>query len=485
MLTRAIDVVREVVAYARGPGKSLQSTIAPNPWQDRQAQVLGPDLTPELLSGIILDRNLGYLQRWVDLADEAREKDPHLHSQLSIREESVVETEFVVHPGKGSNQQQAKRAAAVFQELIDDWKKRSNNGFYQWLAEFTETIFYPAGLHEVLWTRDGRITVIDGLKKVHTRRLSFCSDGHDPDPWALRIWDPGVLQSPYSKFYGVNVSELHPHKTLVNLPRVRGAQQTREGLFAIVVWFWLFKIWSWRDVMALAEMLGRPPVIGYYAAGGAKADGARIKMNGARDATQDEIDAGRAVIESVTSALRAMLPDTVRLEALEYQMPTTEPMQLMISKLIDSYVSKAVHGVANLSDLKAGARAAVETQERTSYTFWHSDCRRAEQLLGTMARYIIEANPDYFRPNCPVPEIKAVTRSVSDRLNELKVIEAARKTGIRVPASHAYEVSGIPEPQDDEEVLGELPADNTTVPAPERVTDQPKDTPPETPNTPQ
>ena len=113
MLTRAIDVVREVVAYARGPGKSLQSTIAPNPWQDRQAQVLGPDLTPELLSGIILDRNLGYLQRWVDLADEAREKDPHLHSQLSIREESVVETEFVVHPGKGSNQQQAKRAAAV------------------------------------------------------------------------------------------------------------------------------------------------------------------------------------------------------------------------------------------------------------------------------------------------------------------------------------------------------------------------------------
>jgi phage gp29-like protein len=449
--------------FAEPSPRELQTPVAvPNPWQSRDAAMLGNSLTPARLTQILYERNQGYLQQWVDLADEAREKDPHMHSQLAIREQSVVETEFVVQPGQGSNQRAAKRAADACTRLYQHWQSQRDpsglvpQGLERWLAEFVGGNYHGRSGHEVLW--DDAIGEIapTGLDLIDTRRFGYACDQGVANPWELRIWDPDVMQSPFSGYFGTPVSELPREKLLLSEPRIRGAQRSREGLFSTIVWYYLFRIWSWRDVMALAEMLGRPPIIGYYAAGGARGN-KENQFDGARNASDRDVTALKKTVSAVTGALRASLPDTVRVEALKYEMPTSEPMQLMISREIDAFESKAINGVANLSDLKAGARAAVEAQERTSYTFWRADCRMAARLLTTLFGYYVRANPTRFGVNCPIPVAVPQIQPPKDLVKAGERIEKARTIGLNISRKWAHDELEIPEPKEGEEVL-EAPA---------------------------
>lgn len=438
----------------------------PGPWTDRDAAMMGNSLTPKRLTEILFQRNLGYMQSWIDLADEAREKDPHLHSQLSLREESVVETDFDVTPGEGSNQKAARKAAAAWEERLAEWRARPNTGLELWLAEIAGAVYPGRSVHEVIWEYDGGEIAPTGLDLLDTRRLSYACAPSDPDPWALRIWD---AQEPVTRFggtYGVKLSDFHPDKFLVNEVRVRGSQKTREGIFSTIVWYWLFRVWGWRDLMALTEMIGRPPIIGTYAAGGARADKQMTQMNGERNAGTEEVAALKKAVQGVSGSLRAILADTTMIQALKIDVPGGEtPLQLAISKAIDGFESKAINGVDSVSDLKAGARASVEVQERATATFWRSDCRRVDRLLTWLGGRYIAANPQRFGESCPLPIVRMKTDPPRDLVAAGQRISMARSNGMPVPKKWAYEELEIPQPHGDEEVLDEAKAP-TPPPAP-------------------
>lgn len=419
----------------------------PSPWTERDPAMLGNTLTPARLTQILVARNQGYLRDWIDLADEAREKDPHLHSQLAIREDAVVETEFVLQPGRGSNGRAARRALTACEELVEHWQ-RPNGGWNRWLAEFVAGKYYGRSAHEVMWERVDGQTVPTDLELIDTRRLSYACDRDEPDPWALRIWDPDDVSSQFNGWFGARLDDSvywHPDKVLVSEPRVRGAQKSREGLFSTIVWYWLFRTWSWRDVMSLTEMIGRTPVIGYFAAGGAKTQGAREQFSGTRNASKEEIKALKRAVEQVHGSLRAVLADTTRIEPLEFKVPGGDrPIQLAVSASIDALESKAVNGVDSMSDLKPGARAAVEVQERVSMTFWRSDCRMAADLMSEVLRRYVRANPARFGSDCPVPRVKAETEPPENRVSVLDAIERAQRVGMRVQRQWAHDATSIP-----------------------------------------
>jgi phage gp29-like protein len=441
-------------AYEILPSANTRSTkiIAADPWTGRDATQFGAALTPQFLLSLIAERNSGHMMRWIDLCDEMREKDPHLQSQLSIREESVVETRFEITPGLGSNQRAAQRAADAARELFSYWQQRSgpsgeSSCAEQWVAEWTSAKFYGRFAHELLWTKSDGELVLLGAEKIDTRRLSYACDRYDPRPWALRLHDQYASDSPYDGRYGVPIADLPAEKILVCLPRVRGSQPVREGMASTLIWYLLFKIWSIRDVMALAEMIGRPPVVGYYLAGGAKADGDRAKFNGAQAiATSEDIAALRKAVNAVSGSLRAALPDTTKLDTLDVKHPAGEPVQLLLAKLVDGYTSKVVHGVANLSDLQPGARAAVEAQERTTYTFWRSDVRNSARMFQRMLALYIRSNPQRFGEDCPLPIVEGKTDGAKDLETLGRGLREAQDAGIEVPRAWAHRTLGIPEP---------------------------------------
>ena len=165
--------------------------------------------------------------------------------------------------------------------------------------------------------------------------------------------------------------------------------------------------WSWRDLMALIELLGRPGVIGYYNAGGAKAadrGSSALKLDGARNATADEITNLTGAVRAVSGSLRAVLSDTTRVEPLKYDTAST-PLQLEAIKHIEALVSKVVNGTTGVTDIVAGSRAAQEVAWMQSLTFWRYDVRRVCGFMGDLARRMVAANPGRYGLGCPAPVV--------------------------------------------------------------------------------
>lgn len=392
--------------WARRTAANEKTITVPAPYQERDPAILGNRLTPQYMAALIRDRNAGNFQAWTDLGAEFLSgKNPHLVAQLGVRKTSVSETRFDVRPGKGSNAQGAKRAARDFLELMDRWRARQE--FDALLQQVTAAEWWGRSLHEILWSDEAGPMTPERLAWVHPRRLSYACALGDPEPWTIRLHDPDDPMSPFAGPYGVPITRWHPDKFILHETSPLGVQKTGEGLFAGCVWFLLMYEWSWRDLMALIELLGRPGVIGYYNAGGAKSadrGGSALKFDGARNANADEITNLTGAVRAVSGSLRAVLSDTTRVEPLKYDTAST-PLQLEAIKHIEALVSKVVNGTTGVTDIVAGSRAAQEVAWMQSLTFWRYDVRRVCGFMGDLARRMVAANPSRYGLGCPAPVV--------------------------------------------------------------------------------
>lgn len=385
----------------------LRALAQPPPATERDPAILGNHLTPRLLAALIFQRNHGWMQPWVDLGAEFLQKNPHLVSQISIRRESIVETRFEVRPGKGSNGRAAKKAADACSELLTSWQQRTEHSWADSIGQIAMAVWWQRSCHEVMWERDGRELRIDHLEALHPRRLSFAAPHGDPEPWVLRIHDPDDPSSPFSGPYGTPITRFHADKFLVHMAAPLGLQPTCDGLFAAAVWYLLMHEWSWRDLMALIELLGRPAHIGYYAAGGARAAHPTpgvAKIDGVRMATDAEVDKLRRVVTGASGSLRDVLADTTRVEPLKYDQRNT-PLQREALEHLERLLSKLINGADSISDLRPGARAAQQVMYAQSFTFWRSDVRRVQSVISSLFRRYVAANPALFPANTPTPEL--------------------------------------------------------------------------------
>jgi phage gp29-like protein len=471
---RAVTLVEAAYEYALqrlrpAPGERGKEEAAPAPWSDRNVQVLGARATPDAVATIINQRNTGDLRQWADLADAARRSVATIHSEMSTREQSAQETDFRVLPGEGSNKRAARRAADACREVFARWQSRDDSGdtygaWDRWVAEWVAAAYYPLAGHEVVWRRDARAVYPDACARVAERRFSYAADQYDPNPWTPRILDDEQPDSAfYQPPYGVPVSALHPDKVLMHRRRVVGGHAASEGMFSVLVWPYVFATSSWRDLMRLQEMLGVPPVIGYFAAGGAKADGAQQKMNGDRKATSDEIALARATLGMMTGALRALLPDTVRLEPLKYDLPAT-PIQLMTTDRLDKYVARIVNGTDGVSSIVPGSRASQQVAAEQAMTPYRSDARYCARQATILFARFVRANPDLFGANCPLPICVAETDPPASVADRLKLIKDAKDAGFVIPEAWAHEAAQIPLPGNAERVIGQPPEGEKTPP---------------------
>lgn len=395
-----------VTTWSKRSAANERDLTIPSPWQERDPAILGNRLTPTVLAGIIRQRNEGFLQPWTDLGAEfLGGKNPHLLTQLGIRRASVCETRLLVRPGKGKNAQGAQRASKDFEQLLERWKARQE--FDLAIAQVVQAEFWGRSLHEVLWSDDSGVMAPERVAWVHPRRLSYACPQGDPEPWTIRLHDPDDPSSPFYGYYGVPISRWHPDKFILHETAPLGVHRTGEGLFAGIVWYLLMYEWSWRDLMALIELLGRPGVIGYYAAGGAKAANRGTTtgtFDGGRNASPEEVNALVSAVRSVSGSLRAALADTTRVETLQHGQRAT-PLQLEAIRHIEELISKAISGSTGVTDIVAGARASHEVAWMQSLTYWRYDVRRVCGWLGDLARRMVAANPGRYGLTCPTPEV--------------------------------------------------------------------------------
>ena len=147
---------------------SLLQQVAPAPYVDRFARVLGSRLGPEYVTSVQAQADLGYFYSWADLLTECRLRDAHLHGVLQRRELRVAGAAWEMRAKEGSGQLGAEVAnfcAERLREMEPDGAYgRSFSGM---VADLMGAVYHGRAGHELVWreeARDGAIA--DWSKRI-------------------------------------------------------------------------------------------------------------------------------------------------------------------------------------------------------------------------------------------------------------------------------------------------------------------------------
>ena len=90
-------------AHAAAMGTApLAAALATPPYNDRFQQRYGSALSPQAITAAQRMGDTGYLYQFIDILDELRESDPHLHAELFKREAMVAGAEWELRPPEDS-----------------------------------------------------------------------------------------------------------------------------------------------------------------------------------------------------------------------------------------------------------------------------------------------------------------------------------------------------------------------------------------------
>ena len=399
---------------------------------------IGGDLDPEAVSRILLMADQGYLYGIVDLFDEARQKDCHLHAVCANFELGLAAAELQVIPA--SPKRQDRKIAARVEEVLTSFGADADDklDLYGLVEHLARAYWYDHAVAELLLEkRDGQIVPF-AAEPVHARR--FC---REPSDGKLRFWDEcGMIAYP-----GLDLKVAFPNRYIQFEPRVTGGGPNREGLMVLLVWAALFRNWTLRDWLALGERAWKPSLIGTYNKAALQAD------KGA---------AGRADIAILEQALQellmtgsTMLPDTVKL-AVEWPKMTgsgAEGQHMALAMFMAAEMSKAVTGsTQTVEEGNRGTARTATTHENTTRGRRDAGLR---SVAGCIRRDIVTP---FVRMNYGAAVKVPGLRLVADDGIDLAVLAAAIKSFVEAgtPISLAWVMKkmGAPMPKPGDFVIG-------------------------------
>ncbi len=384
---------------------SLLAQIAPPPFYDRFARVVGSNLGPDYVTQALALADQGYLWTLADLLDECRERDPHLHGTLQRREMRVSGAPWELRPPENSGDEGIEVARWVDEKLRGMAPTTDvGRSFAGMVADLMGAVYHGRAGHEIVWGT----TFANGREEwypitaewIAPRRFAYATN------WQLHIWDasgtgedaltPTNTASPFGRFPGVNVRDVNtiaPGKFVVHTPRVMGAYPTREGVGRVCVWYSTFKRVGVREYVAFIAWAARGLRIGTFKRGDDDSNGA---------STTDEAQLRSALaIMSAQSAIT--VPDTCEVDIKTVQ-GEGRPQAEFIANC-NSEMSKAILGSTLGSEVGStgGNRALGEVHERNEQTIAKQD---AAQLADTLRLQLIAPMVRRtFGPNAPVPHL--------------------------------------------------------------------------------
>ena len=307
----------------------------------------GSLLTPQAVTAVFRRADMGHMDSIADMFDEVRETDPHLHAVLFKREAAVAGAPWRINPNPRTK---AKKRAQLLADMCTEQLESIRN-LTSVFAHLQSAVYHGRSAVENVWGISGRRYpfFIDRMEPVHQRRVHFTSD------WRPHLWDvSGGLQTDFGRWPGVPFEDFPRGKFTLHMPRIRGGYPTREGLGRVLVWYSVFKRWTMRDWMALAEMAGRPARVGYFNTG----------ADGKPEASEQDIALLENALKDWASAMNVSLPDTVRIE-FEGAATGHNDTHSILSEHCNAEMSKAVlmNTLTTEVGKTGGNRALGDTQQ--------------------------------------------------------------------------------------------------------------------------
>lgn len=429
----------------------------------QQLQRIGGSVTPQQVSSIFREADSGNICRLVDLANEARQKDCHLHSVLSTRELAIQSLPFETVPFKEPNRKKPtsrdqKIADFVQQTLLgisaDDADPELRlSDFSGLIAHLTGGAYYGHATAETVFAKRGRYMVPVAFSLIAQRRFRF------NDKTSRLEWYDEVVSSGR----GVDLTVEYPGKFIQHQPRITGDVPVREGLVRPLMWAALFRNWDIRDWLQLAELAWKPWRTGQYSKGAHEAD----------------IDILISILEQMAGSGVAVYPEGTELK-IEWPKNAAAGGKSTHSELaafMGSEMSKAVLGQTLTTEQgDRGARSLGEVHDKVRGDIRDADARSIASVIRRhLVTPLVRLN---FGGDVAIPGFKFLTQDAVDIQATSVAVLNLRKAGARIPSAWVYDVFGIPAPEDEEEVLGptrteaELAAEDGKAPDPPEETDE-------------
>lgn len=388
-------------------------------------------LTPLKIHALLTQAEAGNMNAMLALFEDMEERDLHLLAEMSKRKRTVAKLDWSIKAPKNADANEQKYTE-VISELIGIIEN-----FEDIITDSLDAIGKGFSCHELHWVREGNVWLINDMQwhvpqrfiidPFNQRELLLAGNGlGDDEP----LWENAWL--------------VHTHKA-------KSGYLVRGGLHRALVWSYVFKNYSVRDLAEFLEIYGLPLRLGTYPAGAT--DGEKLTLL-------------RAVME-IGHRAAGIIPQGMMIDFKEAAKGSSDPFMDMI-KWCEMSQSKAILGgtLTSQADGKSSTNALGKVHDETRLEIRDSD---AKQLASSISRDVIGA---LMRINYPNVSPRRYPKFVFD-LAETEDIgvysEALPKLvgiGMQIPAPWAHKRLGIPMVSGDEPVLSMAQANKPTNQAP-------------------
>ncbi len=374
-------------------------------------------LTPSRLAQILESAEQGDLIAQYELFEDMEEKDGHIAAEMGKRRRAVSGLEFDIAPPPNASAAE-KDAATWLKDVVCEIPDLDDV-----LFDATDAIGKGFAALEIEWHR------LDGmwLPKTITHRPQTWFNLHRGYRQELRLRDNSPEGAP-----------LQPFGWIAHMHRCKSGYLERSGLFRVLVWPYLFKNYSVADLAEWLEIYGIPLRVGRYPSGAGDKEKASLL---------------RALV-NVGHNAAGIMPTGMEIDFHDAATGDAAAFQLMID-WCERTQSKAILGATLTSQADRGSNTNALGDV-------HNDVRKdlrdsdAKQVAATLTR-------DLLYPICALngkadsvrraPRLRFDTNEPEDIQKFGGALPGLVRLGMKIDRSWAQGKLGIPEPEEDAELL--------------------------------
>lgn len=383
-------------------------------WQGHPAR----GLTPSKLNSILIAAEQGDVIAQFELFEDMEERDGHILSEMSKRRRAVSGLEWTIVPPKNPTAAE-KRAAEELRELLDSVPDLDGV-----LFDTTDAIGKGFACQEIEWQRSGGQWVPASIE-------------HRPQSW-FRL-HRGYKQEIRLRDNSPEGAVLRQFGWITHTHKARSGYLERASLFRALVWPYIFKNYSVGDLAEFLEIYGIPMRIGKYPPGASEREKATLL---------------RALV-SIGHNAAGIIPQGMELDFPAIAEGDPRAFELMMD-WCERTVSKVILGgtLTSQADRASNTNALGNVHNEVRKELKDAD---AKQVAASISRDLIYplaalnglASGGFQR--CPRFEFdiaeSADIKMFADALPGLVGL------GMRIKRTWAHAQLGIPEAEDDKDIL--------------------------------
>ena len=375
-------------------------------------------LTPSRLASILDAAEQGDIIGQYELFEDMEEKDGHIMAEMGKRRGAVKQLDWSIVAPEDATAKEKDAAKAL-------------NSLMQGLDDFEDVIF---DITDAIG-KGFACLEFDGWQRSEGDWLPKAAI-HRPQSW---------FQLPRTGRQDIRLrgpaegEVLQPFGWITHVHKAKSGYLERAALMRVLVWPYLFKNYSVGDLAEFLEIYGIPMRVGKYPS----------------SATQSEKLTLLRALAALGHNAAGIIPIGMELEFLNSAQGDPAAFQLMID-WCEKTQSKAILGgtLTSQADGKTSTNALGNVHNEVRLDLRDGDAKQVAKTLSRDLIYpiaVLNGLADSWK-RCP--RLLFDTQEAEDLGAYATALPPLVKLGFRIPRQWAQERLAIPEPADDEEVLG-------------------------------